>query len=199
MDFNRIASTNVIGGILGLVAAGLFTVMLFAGFVGEWAYFALILVALLAALAIAGFPRLQELNLRSLKIILREIKDVQQQVEKTKAEIAEMYGGIEDLQREPLVLDKKKLAELGIGTCLTTGSANVRYVAGCIKRERERLARIFVNQKAPQDVATAILDASLDDNVFKWNGPEAALDVPPKCVEQRQAEKKSSAETSPRD
>jgi hypothetical protein len=75
---------------------------------------------------------------------------------------------------------------------LATGHATVRYVAGCIKRERERLARVFVTEKSPERLAEAILDATLDEKVFTWNGPETPLDTPPKSTAEREVENKTA-------
>jgi len=58
-----------------------------------------------------------------------------------------------------------------------------------MKRERERLARIFVQEKQPQKIAEAILDNSLDDGVFKWSGPESSLDKPPHPIAEEQKDK----------
>jgi hypothetical protein len=161
---------------------GLFTWLLVAKHITGPIYLGLVPPTLLLSVVIAGFSRLQEVDLKNARVILREI-------ERKQAELAEMYGGIENLKRQPLVLDEARLASLGIGGHLTNMTGTARYVAGCLKRERERLAKIFVNSKAPAEIATAILDSSLDDNVFKWNGPESPLDVPPKSLEQREAEK----------
>ena len=134
------------------------------------------------------------MDLKNLKITLNEIKQVQQKIEITKSEIVEMYGGVENLERKPLVLDSSKMKELGLsGGAFPTASAVMRYSAGCIKRERERLARIFVNEKNPEEIAKGILDDSLDDNVFKWKGPEFPLGEPTTSVQQ-QAQKSEDSE-----
>lgn len=51
----------------------------------------------------------------------------------------------------------------------------VRYVAGCIKRERERIARILESAASLQEAAEAIRDESMDKEIFQWRGPEATL------------------------
>jgi len=184
---------SILGAIIGLIGAMLFTWLLFQGTISEYIYAILLGGASIVALVTHGFSRLKELDLKNLKLTLNEIKQVQQQVEHTKSDIVEMYGGIENLQREPFVLDDKKIEELGLGqAAFVTASASIRYPAGCIKRERERLARIFVNKKNPEEIAKAILDNSLDDKVFKWNGPETPLDEPPKSVQQRKQKTKNS-------
>jgi hypothetical protein len=101
-----------------------------------------------------------------------------------------MYGGIDNIKREPLVLDDAKIESLGLSSGgLTTGSATKRYTVGCMKRERERLAMIFVREKSSEQIAAAILDNTLYDNVFKWAGPESPLNAPPISVEERKRRK----------
>ena len=86
-------------------------------------------------------------------------------------------------------LDHDKQRQLGLdGGHMALSSAVMRYAAGVVTRERERLARIFESH-GMKEVAQAVRDTSLDDNVFKWNGPEQDLDVSPKSVEQREREK----------
>ncbi len=184
--------------IVGLSAVAFFSLLLYSRLLGELAYSSLVAGSAVVALVIYGFPRLAELDLKNLRIILREVKeaateakDAAQRLEKAKREVANMYGGIENLRREPYILDESKQSELGLGgKGLVMASASMRYPVGCIKRERGRLARIFVNvhEKSPEELAQAILDSSLDDRVFKWNGPESSLDTPPKSAEERKAE-----------
>lgn len=107
-----------------------------------------------------------------------------------KGQISEFYSEIRHLKQGKLVMDKEKMKELGMSSGhLTKSDAVMRYPAGCIKRERERLARIFAENKTPDKVAAAILDDSLDDKVFKWNGPEVPLDVAPVPHEDREERK----------
>lgn len=47
--------------------------------------------------------------------------------------------------------------------------------------ERERIARVLESGGKPE-VAAAIRDSSQDDLVFKWNGPGAPFDSPPKPI-----------------
>ena len=185
---------SIIATIIALSGTLLFTWLLSQETINEYTYIAGLGGTAIVSLVIHGFSRLRELDLRNLKITLNEIKQVQQKIEITRSEIVEMYGGIENLERKPLVLDSSKMEELGLsGGGFPTASAAMRYPAGCIKRERERLARIFVNVKTPEEMAKAIVDDSLDDKVFKWNGPETSLDEPPKSVQQR-AQKSEDSE-----
>lgn len=170
--------------IIALVLIGafvaLFTRLLASGYISSGEYVLLITVFALVSVAVAVLHRLSELDLRNFRVVLNQMKE-------TKAEIEEMYGGIENLKKAPLVLDNDKMRELGLGIAPEGGpprlefanpSAVMRYPVGCMKRERERLASIFITEKTPQQVATAILDNSLDDNVFRWKGPEAPLHAP---------------------
>ena len=174
---------------LGIAAVGivLFTLLLQAMLIGQWAYASLISVLALICVAIVLLPRLKELDLKNLRLTLAEIKQV-------KAEVEEIYSGISHLKRNPMMMDDAKMRELGFGEPEPGGlpgiCAIMRYPAGCIKRERERLARIFVKERPFEKIAEAILDDSLDEKVFKWNGPEVGLDVPPKSHEEREREKK---------
>jgi hypothetical protein len=179
-----------VAAVLALVCLVLFTWLLLARHIGEATYVVLLVAFSLVCIAISALPRLRELDLKSLRLTLDEIRQVKADVEQTKEEIAEMYGGIENLKKQPLVLDDAKMKALGLdGGNLAVVSAVMQYPAGCIKRERERLAAIFVTEKKPEKIAEAILDNSLDDKVFKWNGPETPLDANPKSVEERSAEK----------
>jgi hypothetical protein len=49
----------------------------------------------------------------------------------------------------------------------------IRYVAGCIMRERERLARIIERESDPAKIAAAIRDSSEDVSIFAWKGPRS--------------------------
>lgn len=113
-----------------------------------------------------------------------------------KGQISAFYSEIKHLKQGKLVMNEGKMNELGISSKggLPSLSAVMRYPAGCIKRERERLARIFAEEKTPDKVAAAILDDSLDDKVFKWNGPEVPLDAAPVSYEDREKRKKNNDE-----
>ncbi len=175
----------IVSGLLGLVCLSLFTTLLMLEHISEVIYLTLLLASALVSIVILVLPRLQELDLKNLRMTLAEIRQVKSEVEEVKQDIVEMYGGIDNLRKEPFVLDDAKMNELGLRGGVATASASMRYPAGCIKRERERLARIFVSAKSPEKIAEAILDSSLDAKVFKWNGPETPLDAEPNSVEQR--------------
>jgi hypothetical protein len=167
-----------------------FTVLLCLHRIGEPSYVGLLILTAFVTLATSYWGRVEEINLKEFKLVLAKLEQV-------KAEIEEMYGGIDAIKRQPYIMDKAKLASLGMSDGTQTfGNSVMRYTAGCMKRERERLARIFVTDKTPEKLAEAILDASLDDLVFKWNGPEHTLDDPPKSLAQREAEEnaKNAAE-----
>jgi hypothetical protein len=179
---------SIVVGIIGVI---LFTTLLASAKIGEASYVVLLGVLVLACIAILALPRLRELDIRSLKLTLDRIEAV-------KAGIEELYGGIEHLRKAPLVLDKVRIESLGLRSGhITTGDGGMRYTVGCIKRERERLARIFVNAKSPEKIAEAILDNRMDDLVFKWNGPEVPLDQLPISVEDRKSASVGAANGSP--
>lgn len=90
-------------------------------------------------------------------------------------------------------LDDAKAAELGGGDGLATTPNVMRYVAGVVLRERERMARVF-DKHGMGEVAADLRSEALDDHVFKWVGPTVGLDVPPKSYEQRKAEKDAASD-----
>ena len=112
-----------------------------------------------------------------------------------KGQISEFYSEIKHLKQGKWVMDEEKMKELGMSPGhLSRSDAAVRYAAGCVKRERERLAQIFAGSKTTDKVAAAIMDDSLDDKVFKWNGPETPLDVSPVSHEDIEKRKKHNGE-----
>ena len=113
-----------------------------------------------------------------------------------RGQISEFYSEINHLKQSKMIMDKEKMIELGLGPHPTapSTSAVMRYTTGSIKRERERLARIFAEERPPDKVASAILDDSYDDKVFKWNGPEVSLDAAPISYEEREKSKENNGE-----
>jgi len=164
---------SIIAAVVAILGTTLFTLLLYLERMGETSYMILLVTLGLISLALHGFSRLHELDLKQLRITLDRI-------EKVKSEIEEMYGGIDHIRRSAYAMTPEKLSYLGRGEGLVAPGAEMRYVAGVLIRERERLARIFVNEKTPEKIAEAILDSSLNDNVFKWSGPESPLDAPTK-------------------
>lgn len=184
--------------VVAVVATLLCMTLLLFEKIGEASFSALITLVAILSFAIYSFSRLRELDLGNLKVTLDRIETVKREVTEVKQEIQEMYGGIENLKRAPLVLDRAKMAELGVeGNGFPATSAVMRYPVGCMKRERERLARILVTNPDMKWLADAILDNSLDDLVFKWAGPEAALDDVPVSVEERARRKAAGTDSPP--
>ena len=180
---NEMKIESVIACIVGLLNTVLFTALLCLGHIGVVAFVTLLGALGLFCLALHGFSRLRELDLKKLKITL-------DQIEQVKSEIEEMYGGIDHIRRSTYTMPPDKLSELGRGGGLSSPGANMRYTTAVILRERERLARIFIKEKTPEKIAEAILDGTLNDKVFKWVGPETPLDAPPKSAKEREDEKK---------
>lgn len=176
----RISQPVVAVGIAA-IGIGFSTALLAKELVGSGVFLTLVALFLLVGLLIFLADRLREFSLRDLSVKLDEIK-------KEKAEVEALYSKIDHLQRATMEMDGKVMGKLGVsGGGLAMTSAVIRYCTGCIKRERERLARIFAEQKSPETIAQAILDNQLDELVFKWNGPEVSLDTPPVSVEERAA------------
>lgn len=67
--------------------------------------------------------------------------------------------------------DDKTLESIGGVPALATIPNIMRYVAGCMKRERERLAKAVVASQSADALAKAILDDSEDMSIFRWKGP----------------------------
>jgi hypothetical protein len=166
---------------VGIATSGiaLSTTLLATHLLGETAFVAVMTVAVLSALAVFLSPRLVELNLKEMKLVLDRI-------ERVKAEIDAMYGGIENLKREPMKNDEEWHSRLGVaGGGLVHDVTVMNYVSGCMKRERERLAQIFILGNPPEKIAAALVDHTKDDLVFKWEPGEIPLDRPPRSVEDR--------------
>lgn len=66
------------------------------------------------------------------------------------------------------------LVAMGGRRAMTTVPAIMKYVAGCIVRERERIARHLRSLNVSEEVIIAILDESEDEQVFKWRPPASA-------------------------
>jgi len=181
---------SIVGAVVGFGGVVLAVGLLAYGKIGEVTFAGVFAISALVGVALHGFARLQSINLKELTVIFRQFEAAKSELIQVTKELEKMYGGIDKLRREPLVLDDAKIESLGLTAGgLTTGSATMRYPVGCMKRERERLAMIFIRENSPEGIAKAILDNSLDDNVFKWAGPESPLDEPPISVEARKRRK----------
>jgi hypothetical protein len=180
----RIKWTEKISAVVvGAGSVTLYTALLVTGIIGSGAYIGLLTLTAFCSLAIAAWSRLKEFNVREMKVVLA-------QLEEKKEELAAMYGGIEHIKRATLILDHSRIAELGLNPShFASATGAMSYTIGVTKRERERLARIFIDAKSPEKIAEAIVDASLDLFVFKYDGPEVLLDAPAKSAEQRRIER----------
>jgi hypothetical protein len=52
----------------------------------------------------------------------------------------------------------------------------IRYVAGVVKRERERLAQILLDGGVDPSVAEAVLDEDDDVRIFRWGAHVRKID-----------------------
>lgn len=66
--------------LISSVAFTVFTVLLILGYVGEAAYAFLAAVSALMGLVLHGFGRLQEIDLKNLKLVLRELKETKEEL-----------------------------------------------------------------------------------------------------------------------
>ena len=161
---------------IGAVGTVLFTALVASGPLTGDEYVGAMTLLAFVCLAFLVLRRIKEFNLSDMTITLRKYERVRDELETVKTEVEEMYGGIERLRKAPLVLDAAKMRELGIEkSAIPTSGALMRYTSGCMKRERERLARVFVTPKCSEKLAEAVLDGSMDDSVFQWRGPEQTL------------------------
>lgn len=164
--------------LIALVGVVLSTSLLIAGLLGELVFSVVLAITATCSLAVFHASRLREINLKEMKIVLDRI-------ERVKAEIDSMYGSIDTLKREPMVTDQQWWDRLGASNGLTTSGSVMSYVSGCMKRERERLAQIFIVGNSPEKTAAALVDHTKDDLVFKWEPGGVPLHNPPRSVEER--------------
>ena len=68
--------------------------------------------------------------------------------------------------------DIKNALNLDNPNSVAMTGAVVRYVAGCITRERNRIAAIIESATDPSEMAAAIRDTSNDGDIFIWKGPK---------------------------
>lgn len=78
--------------VIATTAFGVFTALLWLGYIGEVSYCFLAVVSVLLGLVLHGFSRLQELDLKNLRLVLREIEQTKQELfvreEKLKSIVA---------------------------------------------------------------------------------------------------------------
>src|ERR1700733_3642048 len=95
--------TSAAISILGIALA---TILLASHLLSEATFAIMLTVTALCALAVYLSPRLRELNLKEMKLVLDRI-------ERVKAEIDAMYGAIDGLKREPMKTDAEWHNRLG--------------------------------------------------------------------------------------
>src|SRR2546423_1408378 len=116
---------------VAVTGISLATALLLGHRVGELSFTGLMAGTVLLCIAVLTLPRLEEFDLKNLRIKLQELKDI-------KAEIDQMYGEIKHLRREPIEIDRGKAEALGLqGDGGLVASGAMRYVSGCMTRERE--------------------------------------------------------------
>ena len=179
---------------IGTAATGiaLAVTLLSVHLVSEATFLIVLTIAALSALAIYLSPRLLEFNLKEMKLVLDRI-------ERVKADIDAMYGETENLKRPTMKNDNEWHERMGAGGGLVMVGAVMNYVSGCIKRERERLAQVFILGNSPEKTATALVDHTKDDLVFKWEPGSVSLDKPPRSVEDRKRAAEASKKASKAD
>src|SRR2546421_5201060 len=148
----------VIAFLVGLLGTGLFTGLLIAHLISAEVYSRMMIGVFVRCIVIITISRLLEFDFQGFKVKLQEAREI-------KAELENLYADISHLKQSPLTLDDAMARELGGGGGMPRGADVMRYVSGCMRRERERLARIFIADRPPEKIGEAILDGSLDDKV----------------------------------
>lgn len=176
--------------IVGVGGTFLFTLLLLDERLSELSYVSLMGLVAIVSVTILVLPRLRELNLRQLKLVVTEAKELQRDLEK----VLEVYQGIEEHRTDPMILNTEKVEELGLRSGRRVlGDAVMQYVAGCIRRERQRVAHVLRVCLNNPNLAEAVSDSRMDDNVFKWAGPGSDLIDPPKTAKEREEEKNTNS------
>lgn len=163
-----------IGIPLGMIA--LLTLLLVLKFIdpGHWVTGFVLSAGM--GLAIFGFDRLDHIKYQDLEVKFRQ---VQAEVEKITA----LYSEGSFLPEEAFQLTNEEATMelgLGLGSGFVAPPDVMRFVSGCITRERQRLAKIFAEEKLPEAVATALVDTRFDKHVFQWAPPTVTMDQAPK-------------------
>jgi hypothetical protein len=189
---NAIHARAISAVVIAVVGTAFLTSLLAKNLIGVAPFAVLAPTVWVIALIVYLAERLREFSLKDLSVKLDEVRQV-------KAEAEELYSKIDHLQQSTMTLDDERMAALGTaGGARASINAAMRYPVGCMKRARERLARIFAEPRSPEKIALAIRDDSYDDLVFKFNGPETPLDAPPVSLAERRAkaERESQAKTA---
>src|SRR5690606_26923740 len=115
---------------------------------------------------------LREFNLRELSVKLDRF-------EVAVAKVEARYCSIEDIRPERLRADREWLSQMGGRASAVNAFGVMGYVAGCMTRERQRLAQIFRQEHSPDTRARALMDPSKDELVFRWEPRSVSLDDRP--------------------
>ncbi len=73
--------------------------------------------------------------------------------------------------------NKALVAKLGGARQAVTTTRVIRYVAGVVRRERERQAQILRELGHPA-VAEQLVDQANDPKIFRWAGADVPMDGP---------------------
>ena len=142
---NKESYLSIVIGCVGIV---LFTWLLKGKHIDQVVYGSLMGGVMIVCISVAVLPRLKELDIKNLRLILNEVRDAQGRLEKTKREVETMYGGIERLRKAPLKLDedfKYVIPALSSRYCVKpgiTGWAQINGFRGETRRVSDMVSRI---------------------------------------------------------
>ncbi len=125
---SKSSSTAVVAILIGLGFSAGFTYLLIEEYIAGAIYAVLIDSLALVSLVIYGFPRLQELDLKNLRLLLREVKETKDEIVVKRKELEDVslktmelvgtiaaFAGIwgdDDTERYRRVLIRKQVADL---------------------------------------------------------------------------------------
>lgn len=133
------------------VCVVLFTFLLREGKIGSTSYTTLIITIILSGLALYGFDRLKELDLKNLKLILTEIKEVKKDVY-AKAETVKKLG--------------EEMAELTAFNVTSVGRFAAPDLQDKMLEARDKIAAVL-KELGSDDLRIKEISKQIDDTVMR--------------------------------
>lgn len=133
------------------VGVVLFTFLLREGKIGSLSYATLIIAIILSGIALYGFDRLKELDLKNLKLILTEIKEVKKDVY-AKAETVKKLG--------------EEMAELTAFNVVSVGRFAAPDLQDKMLEARDRIA-VVLKELGSDDSKIKEISKQIDDTVMR--------------------------------
>jgi len=138
----------ICGLFIGLV---LFTFLLREGKIGSASYTTLLIISILVSLALYGFDRLKELDLKNLKIVLNEIKEVKKDVY-AKAETVKKLG--------------EEMAELTAFNVISVGRFAAEDLQDKMLEARDKITAVL-KELGSEDAKIQQISKKIDDMVLR--------------------------------